>query len=196
SNKKVLWLLSGGSNIPISVEIMNMIHKEVSVHNIKNLTVTLTDERFGDIDHADSNWKQLKDAGFDFSNINSMTVLQGLSFEETISDYSKNVMQAMDIADLIIAQLGIGNDGHIAGILSDSPAISTSLTEFACGYDTAFFKRITLTFNALKKCDSLYAFAFGKPKKGIIDIIRNNRLIKLPVLIIGEMKNFIVYTDQ
>lgn len=198
SNKKVLWLLSGGSNIPISVEIMNMIHKEVFIDNIKNLIVTLTDERFGDIDHADSNWKQLKDAGFDFSHIRSMPVLQGLSFEDTISNYEKDIIRAIEDNNFTIAQLGIGNDGHIAGILPDSPAFSSN--RYICGYDANTFKRITLTFNALQRLDDLYAFVFGELKKEIINEIRNeadnNKSDKLPVLVIGEMKDLIVYTDQ
>jgi 6-phosphogluconolactonase/glucosamine-6-phosphate isomerase/deaminase len=56
----VLWLISGGSCIPIAVEVAKRLQK----YNVSNLTVTLTDERYGLLGHADSNWQQLLDAGF------------------------------------------------------------------------------------------------------------------------------------
>jgi len=53
----VLWLVPGGSNIPIAVEAMDMIRKEMSGLSLKYLTITLSDERYGSVGHKDSNWK-------------------------------------------------------------------------------------------------------------------------------------------
>ena len=129
--KRVLWLVSGGSNIPIAVRVMNMIRTNSladeglseSESTLSNLTVALTDERYGLVGHADSNWKQLEDAGFNFDGVNKITVLKGKPLEETVSDYEKNIRKATDetLADggSIIGQFGIGTDGHIASFASN-----------------------------------------------------------------------------
>ena len=71
ANEKVLWLIPGGSAVPIAVEVSHAISSELK----KNLTVSLTDERYGALNHADSNWFQLSKAGFDFSGVTQKPVL-------------------------------------------------------------------------------------------------------------------------
>ena len=57
---KIFWLLSGGSFMPIEVEVA----QRLSDHpGLKHLSVTLTDERYGPDGHQDSNWQKLLDAG-------------------------------------------------------------------------------------------------------------------------------------
>jgi 6-phosphogluconolactonase/glucosamine-6-phosphate isomerase/deaminase len=60
AGKRVLWLLSGGSNIRAIVEVMDSIDDSLT----PNLSLLLADERFGPVGHHDSNWQQLLDAGF------------------------------------------------------------------------------------------------------------------------------------
>ena len=83
-DKKVLWLICGGSNIAPAVEIMKKIRANVSPDQLTNLTVSQTDERYGPVGHPDSNWKQMQDAGFDFEGIKTLPVLRGLLLEETV----------------------------------------------------------------------------------------------------------------
>ena len=60
--KKVLWFVSGGSFIPVEVLIAKKINEKYS----SNLIVTLTDERYGSLNHPDSNWQRLKTSGLKY----------------------------------------------------------------------------------------------------------------------------------
>ena len=53
-DKQVLWLLSGGSNIILEIEILNILEKKFGEKLKENLAVTLMDERYGPIGHSDS----------------------------------------------------------------------------------------------------------------------------------------------
>ena len=185
--KKVLWLVSGGSNIPIAVEAMNMIRKEIGDLSLKYLTVTLSDERYGHVGHKDSNWKQLEDAGFNFDGINKIPVLIGKSLEGTVSAYKKGIIKAMnEVATsegLIIGQFGIGADGHIAGILPHSRAAAYLEADhtgkdspLVCAYRSEPFIRITLTPVALNKVSAAYVFAFGSSKREAVERLRGQDL--------------------
>jgi 6-phosphogluconolactonase/glucosamine-6-phosphate isomerase/deaminase len=191
--KKVLWLVPGGSNIPIAVEAMNMIRQalndnETHTNNkLLNLTVTLSDERYGHVGHKDSNWKQLEDAGFNFDGVNKIPVLIGKSLEGTASAYKKGIIKAMnEVATsegLIIGQFGIGADGHIAGILPHSRAAAYLEADHTgkdspliCAYRSSPFIRITLTPVALNKVSIAYVFAFGDSKREAVERLRGQDL--------------------
>lgn len=199
NGEKVLWFVCGGSNIPISVEVMGIIRATVSLNKLANLTVTLTDERFGLVGHKDSNWFQLGQAGFDFSGIGTLPILK-LSFnvdlDKTVTDYSRTITEEMHNSDFTIAQFGIGADGHIAGILPNSPAVNSA--QMVTAYDAPPFTRITLTFPILRKIDAAYAFVFGDSKKTAIERLKKGgeSLRELPSLILNEIKEAVVYTDQ
>src|SRR5688572_20869077 len=60
AGKSVLWLLCGGSNIPLSVAVM----RQLPADKLADLRCLLADERYGVPGHADSNWQQLAEAGF------------------------------------------------------------------------------------------------------------------------------------
>lgn len=158
--KKVLWIISGGSNIDASVTIMANIPKEL--HSL--LTIALCDERYGLVGHADSNFQQLLDKGFDARDASLIPVLQSdLSLIETASAYAAVVQAEFGKADTIISQLGIGPDGHIAGILPDSPAVNVS-DSLVTSYLSIPYQRVTMTFRALQAIDVDYSFAYGDNK--------------------------------
>ncbi len=194
--RNVLWVLSGGSNISIAVEVMNMLQNFVAKKDLERLTITLSDERYDDLGHKDSNWQQLIDAGLNISNINTIPVLLGLDFEKTKDDFSVKVKKAYNKADIIIGQLGIGTDGHIAGILPSSRGIDD--TSVAVAYEANDYKRITLTLKMIKKISVVFLFAFGESKKSIIrgltsrsDLATN----EMPAQILKKMKDVRVYCD-
>ena len=110
----------------------------------KNLSIFLIDERYGEVGHLDSNAKQLHDAGFEARDAIFVTpLLPGFSFDETHERYSEAIGRAFEHADSIIGQIGIGSDGHIAGILPGTPAVNAS--GWVTAYDTPTYKRLTLT---------------------------------------------------
>ncbi|MCX6716841.1 MAG: 6-phosphogluconolactonase [Candidatus Taylorbacteria bacterium] len=200
--KKALWLVSGGSNIPIAVKVMRIIKSEggISEKKLGNLTVTLMDERYGPVGHADSNWKQLMDSGFSFSDINTMPVLTGLGLEETESEWASQIKKVFASKAVIMGQFGMGSDGHIAGILPNSPAVSES--GLVSAYQSEKFTRITLTFETLKKIDVAYLFAFGDSKKEQIKKLhdsendsKNISLAEQPAQILKSLKEVYIYCN-
>ncbi len=193
-NKKVLWILTGGSSIPSCVEVLNTL-KNLNL-DLKRVMVTLTDERYGGVGHSDSSWQKLIDAGFDFGAVNSIPVLTGISFEETASDFEININKAFTESDIIISQFGIGSDLHIAGILPNSPA--TKETKLVSSYTSDQFQRITLSFEAIRKIQKAFVFIFGESKKAVISELKESLapLSEKPANILKEIGEVFIYSDQ
>lgn len=191
--KSVLWLVSGGSNINASVQIIDSISMDLRT----NLSVMPADERYGYIGHPDSNWDQLLHAGFSTDNVRILPILEkGLSLDQTIQKYNDLAKNELQNHDLVIAQLGIGADGHIAGILPSSPAVKSQ--DYATGYVADDFKRMTLTFKSLRLISEAYVFAFGYTKKETLEKLRDtNTAIELqPCQVLKQIKQAYLYNDQ
>lgn len=162
-----------------------------------NLTIML-DERYGPYGHRDSNMQQLQDAGFAPGKATVIPVLmpENLSLEATAARYQAAAETAFKNADVIIAQLGIGPDGHVSGILPSSPAVTA--TGLVAGYRTEQFERITFTFDALKACTAAYAFAFGEGKRAQLETLRDEDLplTEQPAQILKQIPESYVYNNQ
>ncbi len=196
-NQKVLWLVSGGSNIQIFIGALEILKSGFKKEINSNLVITLTDERYGPINHPDSNWTQLIQAGLDISCLKeSVPVLFGGSFEATTRLFSRNYLRLSKWADVIIGQFGIGVDGHIAGVLPGT--IGVDNIEIACSYSSTPFQRITLTLNSLKKISIALTFALGKSKQQVIRNLRdkNISLQETPAQILKLILKSYLYTDQ
>lgn len=192
--RRVLWLTSGGSNISASVQVMSNISPALR----RNLSVMPADERFGKPEHADSNWAQLMKAGFETGHVKLLPVLQtGLDFEQTVASYRQLAKQAFDNNDMVIAQLGIGARGSIAGILPGSPATENT-TELAVGYQSSPFLRLTLSFAGLLRISAAYAFAFGNTKHTALTSLQAGQLPpdRQPAQILKQLPEAYVYSDQ
>ena len=194
SGKKVLWLLSGGSNIGASLEVIDNVPADLT----ENLSISLIDERFGEIDFVESNWNKLTKAGFDAKKAKMIPVLEaGLNFEQTLDKYREIIKTGFANNDIVVAQLGIGDDGHIAGILPGSPAASET-SDLVSGYQSQPFLRLTVTFPALRKMDVAYAFAFGNTKQPTLSKLKANKLpvSEQPAQILKEIPRSFLYSDQ
>ena len=193
--KRIFWLLSGGSNIAVSVEVMDKISVKLS----QNLTIGLLDERYGEAaDYAESNWTKLMAAGFQAKKSTLKPILEeGLGFEEAIEKYQKIIAQGFKSCDITLAQIGIGDDGHVAGILPNSPATDET-KELVCGYQSQPFLRLTTTFTALKRIDAAYVFAFGDNKKEALHTLQtqNISLAKQPAQVLKQIPAVQIYNDQ
>ncbi len=198
AGKKVLWLIAGGSNLPVAVEIWKKARVRISNDFSKssNLTVTLTDERFGPIGHPDSNWRQLAEAGFDFENIQTVPVLGGLEAEETARVWGKEVERLLNLCEVVVGQFGLGSDGHIAGVLPDSEAVKSQ--EVAVVTRSKTFTRVTLTLQTIKMIPRAYVFAFGESKKEMLQILRDRNvgLDEQPAQILKEMEEVYLFSDN
>lgn len=159
----VLWLVCGGSNIPLSKAAMDMVRAQVLPIELSNLTVGLTDERYGILGHKDSNWQQLLDVGFNFEGIHTLPILFGKPLEETVTEYAQKLSEAFDTHPYVVAQFGIGADGHVAGMLPHTGGLGAEALVF--GYEAAPFTRISVTPPAFKKIHTAFAFVFGESKR-------------------------------
>ncbi len=161
SPKKVLLFLSGGSSIALAVELQKHIPISSSV------CITLADERFGSVGHKDSNWQQLVDAGFDFGKFDNFPILKGESFKETVFDFNNFLIKSVVDFDYRMALLGMGTDGHTAGILPGSEAFDS--LDFACGYQAKDYLRITIAPAYIPRIDEAYLYAMGSNKYGQLE---------------------------
>ena len=194
AGKKVLWLVSGGSNIDASVLIMAGIEPSLKT----NLYIMLSDERYGPVGHADSNFQQLQDKGFNMKDATIIPTLQdNLSLDETAFAYAGIIQQYFSEADIVISQLGIGADGHIAGILPGSLAATTT-DALVIGYQSDPFQRITCTFRALQAIDANYSLVYGADKQNALTRLQQTdvALVEQPSQILKQLSEAYVYNDQ
>ncbi len=200
AGKNVLWLICGGSNIPTAAEAMNELRASVDPALLANLTVAQTDERYGPVGHPDSNWKQMQDVHFNWNGIKTISILTGEPLEETVAAYARALKPVFEATlargGAVIGQFGLGEDGHIAGILPHSPGVHD--TSFATGYESEPFTRISLSFPILRHVSAAYVFAFGKKKQETIQKLMNSTLSldDEPAQILKEMPEAYLYSDM
>lgn len=192
--RRVLWLVSGGSNITSAVEIM----RRVSTEDSRKLYISLIDERYGEPGHQNSNLQQLLIAGFEPKKAQLIPVLEkGLSLEETARSYEKVLINHLEKTDMSIGLLGIGADCHIAGILPNSSAAIEN-EKYVAAYNSDNYERVTTTFPLIEKLDICYAFAFGEGKNQALNEVMegSHSLVEKPALILRELKESYLYSDQ
>lgn len=202
--QRVLWLLSGGSNIAASVRVMQGLPDEIT----HGLTLSLIDERYGPPGHADSNWEQLQRGGLATKQARTLPVLQpGLNLAQTRDRYDTMIKTAFTENDVVIGQLGIGDDGHIAGILPHSVATgsgtytgqeSVMASPWIIAYHGLPFDRLSLSFAALQRLTTAYVFAFGPAKRPALHRLYNDSLplIEQPAQILKKIPETYLYNDQ
>lgn len=162
AGKKVLWLLSGGSGIRVVLETA----RQLQGMDLTNLSVTLTDERYGDLDHKDENWKQLLSGDFALPGATLYRPLTGEDRTVTTDEFGAWLMQQMATAEYTIGLFGIGDDGHTAGIKPHSSAVqATAWAECFTGDD---FERITITPFTISQLDEIVIQASGKDKYPVL----------------------------
>ena len=161
--------LSGGST---PKTLYQLLAKE---KKLKAGAVAMVDERYGEKFYIDSNELMIKNtqllSALDELNIKFYPILQNKGLEDTAKDYDETVRYLFNHFQKSMAILGVGTDGHTAGI----PAIEkisdailndkTSLVSFYNANKTVYKKRITLSFAALRQFDKIIVLAFGKEKQ-------------------------------
>jgi len=158
--EKVTWLLSGGSCIPVNVAIADILREGGA--DLSRLSISLVDERFGAVGHADENYRQLIDVGFSLPGAEFYRILTGENREETTKHFALVLGDLLDQANFSLGVFGIGIDGHTAGIKPHSPAVLT--TDFAAGFTGADFERITMTAAAIARLDEIVIYTVGEEK--------------------------------
>ncbi len=174
---KTVLFLSGGSTPKPLYEAL------VKEKVLKPAAVAMIDERFGKKLHENSNEKMIKDTGFikylDKIKTQFYPIIHsGLSREQSATAYDKKSRDLFFHFNKSVGILGIGKDGHTAGIPAGISNIKYQLSnkkdEFVTSYDDEngnYGQRITLTFAGLSLLDFFIVLAFGKEKKEAIEKI-------------------------
>jgi len=203
-NKRVLFFATGGSSISVGVKVAELIKDDKSINN---LTVMLTDERYGPLNHINSNWYQLIQKGFNLPGAVLIPILIGEDITKTTKKFNTILNQELKIAEYKIGLFGIGKDGHTAGILPESIAVHCK--DFACSYEAPPFSRITITPEAIKKLDEAVVWIQGQEKWQMVkDLIEDNiparphegsgaggDIIKQPAQILKKVPLLTIFTD-
>ncbi len=193
SGLRVLWLLSGGSNIVIQLEALQRLQNATQ----ERLRISMIDERFVPLTDPDSNWKQLLDAGLtDEKATLEPPITQFDDLTAAAADYAKRLTAMTNESDVVIGQFGLGSDGHVAGILPHSPGVHEQ-QHMVIGYQGADFPRITITPAYLPRLTLALGVAMGEAKRPILermptDIPADEQPAQLLLLAL----ELIMYTDQ
>lgn len=190
AGEEVLWLVSGGSSVDVAIKAAERLSKI----NLNRLTVSLADERYGEPGHKDSNWAQLINAGFKLDSANLHPVLEGNGSEQTTDNFKRFIHQAFSANDFRLALLGMGADGHTAGILPHSPAV-TSPEAVVC-YEGPDYTRITLSAAKLAELDEAIVYVQGQNKhEALGNLAEDLPLDQQPAQIIKRIPSCSVYND-
>ncbi len=163
AGERVLLLLSGGSGIKIALGVQSRL----AGLSLSNLYVTLADERFGELDGANENWRQLLDAGLTLDGASLYRPLDGKNIDETTDNFNNWLSQNLSLADYKIGIFGIGSDNHTAGIKPNSQPTDTK--NYAYSYTGDDFDRITISNLTIVKLDKIVAQASGADKLEAIE---------------------------
>ncbi len=196
----VLLLLSGGS----ATKVYRLLSKTLA-GDLSRLTVGLVDERWHlNPHHDDANDKAIRATGL-FERVialggNYEPILQGGDMNQDVSSYQGKLAQLFT-RSYVVAVLGIGMDGHTAGILPGEDEVEFNQrfngSSLVVGYhnDGPYPWRITLTLSALKQTDTAIVIATDPAKKNILDAITAPALPSInqtPATILAKMKEVLI----
>jgi 6-phosphogluconolactonase/glucosamine-6-phosphate isomerase/deaminase len=202
----VLLMLSGGSAFLV------LEHVDEGVFG-PNLTLGVLDERCSK-DLQVNNYLQLKETTF-FKNavakgaqIISSEVQDGEDCEEIGEGWKGQLLnwEKENPEGVIIATMGIGPDGHVAGIFPKVKEVAFNSSEIVVSYSVSpevnkFTERITVTYTFLKEyVDEVIAYAVGEEKSEIIKELEENTDNKdtstVPARVFNQMSLVRLYTDN
>lgn len=212
--QKVLWLLAGGSAQDYYQLMSDILDLRL---DFSGLTIVLGDERYDqNPNHQTATWPvfeklelfvilQKKGAKF-------FDILSGASLEEETARFSSFLEKAVADENFLLVSLGIGADGHTAGIIPlDDPQLFKSVylnKGLAVGHahGGAHPNRVTISPELIMKAGRVLAYAVGKDKKPALETLKNldqffpetewsSQLHNYPALYL-TVKNAEIFTDQ
>lgn len=206
-NVKILLLLSGGS----SFDVLEHVHDGLG----GNVTVSMIDDRYSE-DKEVNNFSQLLHNDFTKRCTESGCYIFGthVNVRETMAEHEQRYERMLkdwietNPEGKVIALMGIGADGHTAGILPfpESKKVFDNLFEqegdFATAYDakekSEHSLRMTVTNDFLRKqVDYAVIYAVGEDKrKALEDTLTESGEVHItPARVIRQMKDVELFTD-
>jgi 6-phosphogluconolactonase/glucosamine-6-phosphate isomerase/deaminase len=194
SGLKVLWLLCGGSNVQLELDVFKALKHATR----DKLVISLVDDRFVAMDSQNSNWHQLIDGGLngERAQLEPPVVDWSLSIDDAAHDWAVRLQRRIDDADAVIALYGIGPDGHIAGIVPNGVAVAER-EKLVVGYQGHDFPRITTTPLLIPQLDLAIAVVMGDVKKPVLERFQTDlEPAEQPAQLLKQAAELVVYTDQ
>lgn len=191
AQEKTLLLLSGGSSAELAVKSI----RQLATEQQQNLTISLTDERFVPLGHADSNWQLLIDLGLPINNAKTLPVLfnPGTDIKSTGEVWKEGLQTALRQNTHVLAIFGIGADSHIAGLMPHSPLLQET-HKIAGFYQADDWQRITITPGFFGRITSAVIYAKGKQKQGAIELLSQDLKVEThPDQLIKQTRDFTIY---
>lgn len=207
-DRPVLLMLSGGS----AFEVLQYVDRSMLE---KSITITMVDERFT-TERDINNFAKLTGTDF-FDRARS----RGCAFIGTEVQKNETITELTDQLErhvegwkrrnkdgIVIALLGIGADGHIAGIMPypENKKLFSELFDdtdkWVVGYDAGAKNehpmRVTITASFLKNIvDHAVVYAAGEKKKeAILKAREGGPVNEVPARVLKEMKSVALVTDQ
>jgi len=183
-SKTSVLFLSGGLTPKLLYEELSKEQK-LSVG-----AVALVDERYGEKLHKNSNEKMIRNTGlisYIENHARFYPVLENKDIEDSAKDYDETVRFLFNYFQKSIGILGIGTDGHTAGIparTQNSKVKSQNETDLITSFNDfpgEFKERITLTFLGISKLDLIIVLVFGKEKKkALTKIFKRGSIEEIP----------------
>lgn len=206
-NRKTVLFLSGGAT-PKS--LYASLAKDTI---IRPVAVGMIDERYGKKLHEESNELMMQESGlleyFAKQHIPFYPILHNnLSREKAASEYDKTTRDLFFHFHKSVAVMGIGSDGHTAGIIPNrknfiDPLFDRENKQVFVGsyHDTKskYKERISMTFAGLSLIDYFIILAFGKEKKHALQqLFTQGSLEEVPARFFMRdvASNTVIITDQ
>ena len=196
-NAPILFLSSGGSVLGILGEIDENIFGA-------NFNCGALDERFS-ADPAINNFLQFKEKLHGVYGINWIDSVPEenddiKTLTQRMEDGWRNWRRVNPDGEIIIT-VGMGADGHVAGIMPKSYA-GFEDTGWVLGYDAGptvkYPLRVTVTFEFLRsQVDNAIIYISGEEKRPALErvLADSGNLSETPARIFREMKNVKIFTD-
>lgn len=200
----ILLLLSGGS----ALAMLSHVPYEVLSSNI---TLTVLDERFS-TNPSINNFAQLEKTDFFKKamikgvNVISTKIKQGESLLQAGERFATalHTWRAQHENGVMLATMGIGADGHTAGIFPSTEAVDFSAASWVVSYAvplevSQFQERITVTYTFLRdQVEAVVGYAVGAEKRTVISKLQQIMcpLSEMPACILRELKAVQLVTDQ
>lgn len=189
----VAWIVPGGSN----AGSVGAVLQRLDGNDNSKLTIILSDEIYGQPGHQTSNEQKIKDAGMDLHGANYIPVLTGEDLDTVTARYNQSAAKLLAEADTVIAFLGVGASGLVAGISPGTPSVY-ALKDHVIGYQVSGMVRLTMTPFAFSHVDLAIIGAYGSEKGSILRSLAEENVMpqEQPCQLLKHIPKVFIYNDQ
>jgi 6-phosphogluconolactonase/glucosamine-6-phosphate isomerase/deaminase len=203
ASRPVLLMLSGGSALTI------LEHIDVALLGL-HVTITTLDERFSN-DPEVNNFIQITATDFYKKAVQqgAQSIPTAIKDTETLSEAGRRFCTALhhwrdsNRDGTVVATMGVGSDGHTAGILPRQLSLDPATTDWVVAYEVPsevnpHTMRITITPSFLKtQVTKAVCLITGEEKRGVLQNIQSANCVfaDMPACVMRDMTSVTVITN-